>query len=137
MTGSDESPRAEGPATSPEVRLGSPFASDPPTAASAERVSNATELESSGTKAESSGGEYRWQLGPLRYTALGAVFAAALASGFALAAAWYLPSGAIAVATLGCGLALFGLHSPRPITAALLVLVHLALFLLSLVRVVT
>ena len=84
--------------------------------------------------ATSVGGD-AWHAGPLRYTALGAVFAAAICVGFAAVAAWYFPTGAIAVATLGSALGLFGLRSPRRITATSLVLIHLGLFLWSVSRV--
>ena len=142
-------------------RVGSPFADDPAEATAREAASETDESRSSGS-ADASGGRSAgdlagaspvspaatsvspaptsvggdaWHAGPLRYTALGAVFAAAICVGFAAVAAWYFPTGAIAVATLGSALGLFGLRSPRRITATALVLIHLGLFLWSVSRV--
>lgn len=69
--------------------------------------------------------------GPVRYTAMGAVAASAMVLGFAAAAAWWFPGGGTMIAALGCGLSLFGLYSHYRATAAGLLLLHLALFIVS------
>jgi len=105
------------------IRVGSPFAVDPPEIepmlAAATRVYSGPSL---------------YDLGPLRYTAMGSVAAAALVVGFGAAAAWWFPSGGTIIATLGCGLALFGMVSVYRFTSSFLLLVHLSLFVLSFFR---
>lgn len=105
------------------IRVGSPFAIDPAEAAGRYPVS-----------APSAGGLSLYDLGPIRYTAMGSVAAAALVTGFAAAAAWWFPTGGLLVTALGCGLALFGLVSAYRLTSLLLLLIHLSLFVLSFVR---
>lgn len=130
MTDFEPSSASPPPDEASDVRVGSPFADHPADAATAparDPVAGDHPTDAA---------EALWHVGPIGYTALGAVFAAAIASVFAAVAAWYFPSGAIAVAALGCGLALFGLGSPRRIAAAVFVLVNLGLFLLSIARVI-
>lgn len=74
------------------------------------------------------GGGAAWDNGAVRYTAVGGLWASAIVTGFAAAAAWSFPAGAFPVATLGCGLAIFGFASGRRFVPAALLVVHLALF---------
>lgn len=75
--------------------------------------------------------EQVYDIGPVRYTALGAVAAAILVLCFGAAAAWWFPAGGILIAALGCMLSLFGMLSPRKQTAALLLVTHVFVFLFS------
>lgn len=96
------------------VRKGSPFAVDPPPLAPQIRP---IEVVIDG--------------GPLRYTAMGAVAAAAMVLAFAMAATWWFPGGGTLIAALGCVLSIFGLYSNYRYTAATFLLFHLALFIAS------
>jgi hypothetical protein len=99
----------------PEIRTGSPFAVDPPETPPA-AADESPEL---------------WEDGVLTYTALGAILASSVVTLFAAAALWWFPGGGIVVAALGCGLALFGLYSPRRLTSGCLLAIHLGLFFAS------
>ncbi|MDF1840986.1 MAG: hypothetical protein P1U77_06085 [Rubripirellula sp.] len=96
-----------------DIRVGSPFAVDP-TIPAAERPI-----------------EPFYDVGPIRYTAMGAVAAAIMVLGFASVAAWWFPSGGALIAALGCVLSVFGLYSAFRKTAISLLAIHLALFVLS------
>ena len=67
--------------------------------------------------------------GAMRYTAMGAVTASAMVVFFAAASLWWFPSGGTLIATLGCGLSVFGLFSGHRIVAASLLVVHAGLFI--------
>ena len=98
------------------VRIGSPFAVDPIDPLSgipAKRI------------------EPFLDVGPIRYTAMGAVAASIMVLGFASAAAWWFPAGGALIAALGCVLSIFGLYSSYRFTSALLLAVHLCLFVVS------
>ncbi len=95
------------------VRVGSPFAVDPQPLV----IDRPIEVLIDG--------------GPLRYTAMGAVAAAAMVLAFAAAAAWWFPAGGTMIAALGCVLSIFGLYSNYRYTAGCLLLLHLALFVVS------
>lgn len=95
------------------VRVGSPFAVDPPPLL----VARPFEAVIDG--------------GPLRYTATSAVAATVMVLGFAAAAAWWFPAGGTMIAALGCVLSIFGLYSNYRYTAGCLLLLHLALFIAS------
>lgn len=101
------------------VRVGSPFAVDP-------RVSN------SPPPAES-----LQELGPMKYTAMGAVGASILVVGFGVAAAYFFPAGGTLVAALGCLLSILGMYSSYRLTAACLLTLHLCLFVFSYGRILT
>lgn len=94
------------------VRVGSPFATDP-------FETHATPIEQI------------YDVGPLRYTAMGAVAAAAVVLFFALVGFWWFPAGGAMIAALGCMLSIFGLYSTFRYTSAGLLTVHLALFVMS------
>jgi preprotein translocase subunit SecF len=94
------------------VRVGSPFATDP-------FETHATPIEQI------------YDVGPLRYTAMGAVAAAAVVLFFAFVGFWWFPAGGAMIAALGCMLSIFGLYSTFRYTAAGLLTVHLALFVMS------
>ena len=80
---------------------------------------------------ESNEAESIYDVGPLRYTAMGAVIAAAMVLFFAAIAAWWFPPGGTLIAALGCVLAIMGMFSHfRKISAAVLVL-QVLLFLTS------
>ncbi len=93
------------------IRVGSPFAIDP-----------------------SMPIEPLMDVGPIRYTAMGATAASAMVVGFALAAAGWFPVGGAAISALGCVLAIFGMFSPYRITATTLLAIHLALFVTNYVQ---
>jgi len=95
------------------IRKGSPFAIDP--------------LEEPSAPADIN----LYELGPVRYTAMGAVVAATMVLFFALLAAWKFPGGGALVAALGCLLATFGLYSTHRKTSLSLLAIHLLLFLVS------
>ncbi|MAI35292.1 MAG: hypothetical protein CBE00_12205 [Planctomycetaceae bacterium TMED240] len=68
-------------------------------------------------------------LGPLQYTAMGGVVAAAMLLGFAIMALSWFPIGGCIIAALGCVTAILGLHSKfKRITTGLLV-THGCLFI--------
>ena len=71
------------------------------------------------------------EAGPLRYTALGALAASLIVILFAGAATWWFPVGGALIAALGCLLAIFGLFSNHRGISALLIVVHLGLFIVS------
>ncbi|MDG2219922.1 MAG: hypothetical protein P8L85_00980 [Rubripirellula sp.] len=96
-----------------DIRVGSPFAVDP-TIPAAERPIEAF-----------------YDVGPIRYTAMGAVAASIMVLGFASVAAWWFPTGGALIAALGCVLSIFGLYSAFRKTAISLLAVHLVLFVLS------
>ncbi len=96
------------------IRVGSPFASEP----------NAPERRSKRIEAF-------YDVGPIRYTAMGSVGASVMVLGFAAAGAWWFPVGGVLIAALGCGLSLFGMASVYRISSITLLLIHLGLFLFS------
>ncbi len=96
------------------IRNGSPFAVDP--------------LE------HAASGELIYDVGPVRYTAMGAVAAAVMVLGFASIAAWWFPAGGTLIAALGCVLSIFGMYSAFRITSATLLALHLCLFVVSYAR---
>ena len=98
------------------IRIGSPFAVDPidPLAGiPAKRI------------------EPFLDVGPIRYTAMGAVAASVMVLGFAGAAAWWFPTGGALIAALGCALSIFGLYSTYRFTSVGLLAIHLCLFVVS------
>ena len=95
-----------------QPRVGSPFAVDP-----LEPPNRPIEL--------------LYDVGPLRYTAMGAVAAAIIVLGFALIGVWWFPAGGAMIAALGCMLSIFGLYSTFRYTAAGLLTVYLCLFVAS------
>ena len=101
------------------IRVGSPFAVDPidPLAGiQAKRI------------------EPFLDVGPIRYTAMGAVAASVMVLGFAGVAAWWFPAGGALIAALGCVLSIFGLYSTYRLPSSALLAIHLYLFVLSYVR---
>ena len=102
--------------TGEAVRVGSPFAVDPFAPQSSKRV------------------EAFHDVGPLRYTAMGAVAASIMVLAFAGAASWWFPAGGALIAALGCVLSIFGLYSSFRIASSGLLAIHLSLFVLSYVR---
>jgi hypothetical protein len=98
----------------PAIRVGSPFAVDPA----------ATELPAKAIEAF-------YDVGPIRYTAMGAVASSVMVLAFDGAAAWWFPSGGVLIASLGCGLSLFGMASVYRITSIALLIAHLGMFLFS------
>jgi hypothetical protein len=94
------------------IRVGSPFAIDPIAAEPARPI------------------EVLLDVGPIRYTAMGAVAASIMVLGFAAAATWWFPAGGALIAALGCVLSIFGLYSTYRITSAGLLAIHLFLFVL-------
>lgn len=95
------------------LRVGSPFAVDPLIESPIKRV------------------EPFLDVGPIRYTAMGAVAASVMVLGFASAAAWWFPTGGALIAALGCVLSIFGLYSRYRFTSAGLLSLHLCLFVFS------
>ena len=112
---------ADQPADQQVVRTGSPFAVDP------EEWPEATLVVTPAKK------EVLYDVGPLRYTAIGSVSAAIMVLGFAAAAAWWFPGGGSLIAALGCALSIFGLYSPNryKLVAGGCLGLHLLLFLVS------
>ncbi len=94
------------------IRAGSPFAVDPEPALPEPKFI-----------------ETFYDVGPMRYTAMGAVAAAVMVFGFGAVAASWFPSGGVLIAALGCGLSLFGLASTYRITSIGLLVANLGLFL--------
>ncbi len=113
--------------TDESVRVGSPFAVDP------------VPLISGAAIAPAQYKEVVYDVGPLKYTAIGAVSAAVMVLFFGALSVWYFPSGGSLVAGLGCALAIFGLYSPKRyrIVATFCLIAHLVLFLLCFARSVT
>ncbi|QDT10452.1 hypothetical protein [Planctomycetes bacterium K23_9] len=106
--------------TGKEVRVGSPFASEP------------SDLwDDFLPDSNDSQPELMYDVGPLKYTAIGAVAAAVMVLAFAIAASWWFPGGGTLIAALGCALSIFGMYSPRKTLAAVCLLLHLGLFLFS------
>ena len=103
------------------VRVGSPFAVDPPPV----RVVVAKEALPP---------EQIYDVGPMRYTAMGAVAAAVMLIGFAVAAAVWFPGGGTMIAAWGCVLSILGLYSPMSRRSAGCLIVHTALFLICYAR---
>lgn len=103
--------------TTNTIRVGSPFAVDP--MAPPRRV------------------EVLYDVGPLRYTAMGAVSASVMVAGFGLVAAFWFPSGGALIAALGCLLSIFGLYSNFRYVAAGLLVTHLSLFVFSYIQSIT
>lgn len=97
------------------VRVGSPFAVDPP------------ELAFQYASFPTDRGGFD-DAGPLRYTAMGAVAASAMVVAFAAASVAWFPAGGVMIALLGCALAIFGLFSSYRLAAMGLLVVHLGLF---------
>ena len=95
------------------IRVGSPFAVDPFAHDANRHIENF------------------YDVGPLRYTAMGAVYASAMVVGFATAAAYFFPAGGAMIAALGCFLSIFGMYSSYRLTAAGLLTLHLCLFVFS------
>ena len=95
-----------------EIRIGSPFATDP----------SLVVLEPRSV-------ETFYDVGPIRYTAMGAVAASVMVLAFGATAAWWFPTGGVLIAALGCGLSLFGLASVYRFTSIGLLVAHLGLFL--------
>lgn len=95
------------------IRVGSPFAKDP-FEADADRWIEAFH-----------------DIGPLRYTAMGAVSASTMVAAFAAAACYFFPIGGVLIAGLGCVLSLFGMYSSYRYTAGGLLAIHLCLFMIS------
>lgn len=108
------------------IRVGSPFAVDP---AASSADSPATQTISPKVSPE-----LFYDVGPLRYTAMGAVAAAVMVLGFAIAAAWWFPAGGTLIAALGCLLSIFGLYSPVPMRSAGCLVLHAALFIVCYAR---
>lgn len=96
-----------------EVRVGSPFAVDPNVAAAKRPI------------------EPFYDVGPIRYTAMGAVAASTMVLAFAGISAWWFPSGGALVAALGCVLSIFGMYSVFRKTSVSLLALHLFLFVVS------
>ena len=101
-----------------EIRTGSPFASDP-------------EMTPSQDAAQTRKLEKFYDVGPLRYTAMGAVAASAMVIVFASIACWWFPGGGALIAGLGCALAAFGMFSHMRTPAIGCLVVHMALFVVS------
>ena len=104
------------------IRVGSPFAVDPITPGAISPGVKKPDV----TKPI----EPFLDVGPLRYTAMGAVAASVMVLAFAAAAAWWFPSGGALIAALGCVLSICGLYSTYQITSAGLLAIHLCLFVL-------
>ena len=99
------------------IRVGSPFAVDPlPPLLDSKPI------------------EAFYDVGAIRYTAMGAVAASAMVLAFGAAAAWWFPSGGVLIAALGCALSLFGMASAYRFTAVGLLAANLGMFLYSYVR---
>ena len=98
------------------IRVGSPFAVDP--------IDPLTETPAKKI-------EPFLDVGPIRYTAMGAVSASFMVVGFAAVATWWFPAGGTLIAALGCVLSIFGLYSSYRYTSAGLLTVHLCLFVVS------
>lgn len=96
-----------------EIRVGSPFATDPFAHDPERPVENL------------------YDIGPMKYTALGAVSASVMVVGFAAAAAYFFPLGGTLIAALGCGLSIFGMYSSYRRAATGLLAIHVGLFVLS------
>jgi hypothetical protein len=110
---------AAAPGGQEEIRVGSPFAVDP-------RPIAGTVIQRQRARPEAF-----YDVGPLRYTAMGAVAAATLVLGFAAVAAWWFPGGGTIIAALGCALSIFGLYSEKRLAASGCLLLHLVLFMVS------
>ena len=108
---------------SDEIRVGSPFIKDP-------------DLWD-GVVVAPRKPERFYDLGPLRYTAIGAVAASVMVLGFALVAFWWFPGGGTLIAALGCALAVFGLYSQHRRTASVCLILHLLLFIASYSRAIS
>lgn len=98
------------------VRVGSPFAIDPPELA----------LADGPWPADRGGFD---DAGPLRYTAMGAAAASAMVVAFAAASLAWFPAGGVLIALLGCSLAIGGLFSRHRLASMGLLVIHLGLFI--------
>ncbi len=105
-----------------EIREGSPFRQDPVFPAGERRM----------------GPSYA-DLGPFRYTAMGAASAAVLVLVFAGAGSWWFPVGGLLVAILGAVLSIVGLfaRSRFRLVSALSLVLHVGFFMVSYVRSLT
>ncbi len=110
-----DGPETKQSAASEIVRVGSPFAVDPP------------ELSLSYASFPIDRGGFD-DAGPMRYTAMGAVGASAMVVGFAAVSLMWFPVGGVLIALLGSALAVFGLFSSYRYSAMGLLAVHLGLF---------
>jgi hypothetical protein len=116
------SPFAE---TSSKIRSGSPFANEPE-----DLWDDFLPSDQEFTP------ESFYDVGPLKYTAIGAVAAAVMVLAFAAASSWWFPGGGTLIAALGCTLSVFGLYSPHKRWAGVCLMLHLMLFLFSYSRAV-
>ena len=118
-TGTDENTGTESiiDASEQPIRYGSPFAVDP-------YWDEPIQVEP----------ELFLDVGPLRYTAMGAVAASGMVVLFASASAYWFPGGGTLVAGLGGLLAIFGLFSHYRFHALGCLIVHLLLFMTSYTR---
>tara|TARA_R110002049_G_scaffold47902_1_gene138438 strand:+ start:153894 stop:154331 length:438 start_codon:yes stop_codon:yes gene_type:complete len=114
------------------IRVGSPFAVDPNPEFPGTPTASTTN-----TTATAVSPEVFYDVGPLRYTALGAVAAAVLVLLFAIPATWWFPSGGTLIAALGCVLSIFGMYSPIPKRSAAVLAVHVVIFLFCYGRIIT
>ena len=99
------------------IRIGSPFSVDP-----------------APSVPESKPVETLYDVGPIRYTAMGAVASSAMVFAFGAAAASWFPTGGVLIAALGCGLSLFGLASAYRVASIGLLFAHVGLFLFCYIR---
>ena len=130
------------------IRTGSPFAIDPPSIAPPSAAQPSGSPLSDGPLSDgslpdgeepivaryatgSSANEILDDAGPLCYTALGALAASLIVILFAAVGTWWFPAGGALIAALGCLLAIFGLFSTYRISSAVLIVVHLGLFVVS------
>lgn len=104
--------------TEPEIRVGSPFKFDP------------SPISGSQINRSRGPGDTFYDVGPLKYTAMGAVGAAILVLFFAGVASFWYPVGGTLIAALGCALSIFGMYSHRRFMAAGCLGLHLILFVI-------
>ena len=108
----------DGPASSSgPIRKGSPFASQNP--------KDSESLESRMPASEIHPHEL---LDPEWGVLRSAIWASAWVAIFSIACWRFFPGGGVVVASLGCGLAIVGLFSSRPIPATALLITHVAFF---------
>ena len=112
-----EAPASGNPFAPGTIRVGSPFAVDPVIPVV---VSGPVEI--------------LYDVGPMRYTAMGSVAASLMVVFFAVAGVIWFPAGGALIAGLGCVLSIFGLYSSYRYTALSLLLVHLSIFVLTYFR---
>ncbi len=104
--------------TNATIRQGSPFADDAATVTAKSSISGKKTLPLDLAEA-----------GPLRYTAVGALFACGLVLGFAIPAAIWFPIGGVIITVVGIALAIFGIQSGYTKVSLGLLLIQLILFL--------